>query len=100
MQHTLYNNYVNYIIIMSSHTTLSIDKKIYNRAAKQAKKQHISVSAVARMLLDAYAAGHIHIGASPTIEFGRLSNDEITPEIKKSIRDAKKLPRSAFTNAT
>lgn len=69
-----------------SHTTLSIDKTIYNKSARRAKKQHLTVSAIARMLLDAYAEGKIDIMAVQMVgpvEFRELPMEEITPAIQK-----------------
>ena len=82
-------------------TTLSIEKSMYKRAAKRAKEEHISLSAVARMLLDAYSKGDIRIMAfqvNNPVELRELSSDEITHEIKGSLSAAKNLPDSAFTN--
>lgn len=45
-------------------TTLSIDKTIRDHAAKRARIDQISLSAVARMLLRDYADGKINIGAT------------------------------------
>jgi hypothetical protein len=45
-------------------TTLSIDKEIRDLAAKKAKQDKLSVSAVARMLLKDYADGKIEIGSN------------------------------------
>ena len=70
-----------------AHTTLSIDKSIYNKSARRAKKQHLSVSAIARMLLNAYAEGRINIMAvqmDEPVEFRELPDNEITPEMRKA----------------
>ena len=45
-------------------STLSIDKEIRDSAARRAKEDKLSVSAVARMLLRDYAQGRISITAS------------------------------------
>jgi len=83
------------------HTTLSIEKSIYNKSAKRAKKQHLSVSAIARMLLEAYAEGRINIMTiqiDPPVELYELSENEITPEIKKMAEEAYKTPKSKLIN--
>jgi len=43
-------------------TTISIDKEIRDKAAKKAKDDKLSVSAVIRILLIDYTAGKIQIG--------------------------------------
>ncbi|MFH1218397.1 MAG: hypothetical protein V1679_00980 [Candidatus Peregrinibacteria bacterium] len=43
-------------------TTVSVDKEIRNSAAKKAKQDKLSVSAVVRILLMDYANGKIQIG--------------------------------------
>lgn len=82
------------------YTTLSIQKSIHRKASKAAKKQHLSVSAVVRMLLEAYAEGKIKIGAIPSyserVEFDALPAIDMTSKIKEAIRSSKKLPKSAF----
>ena len=45
-------------------SSLSIDKDIRDHAAKRAKADKLSVSAVARMLLRDYAEGKISIGST------------------------------------
>lgn len=84
-----------------SHTTLSIDKTIYNKSSKRAKKQHLSVSAVARMLLEAYAEGRINvlaIEAVEPIELRKVPDHEITPEIRKEADEAYNTPESELMN--
>ena len=44
-------------------TTLSIDSETRDLASKQAKKDRLTVSGAARMLLRAYAQGRIRLGA-------------------------------------
>ena len=69
-----------------AHTTLSIDKDTYEKAAKRAKAQQLSVSAIARMLLDAYATGRINIAAvqvDEPIQMHELSEDEVTPQMNR-----------------
>ena len=44
------------------NTTITIDKTITSLAAKKAKKDKLSVSAVMRILLTDYAKGKIQIG--------------------------------------
>lgn len=49
-------------------SSFSIDKEIRDMAARRAKADRISVSAVARMLLRDYAEGRIGIGSLMTPE--------------------------------
>ncbi|KKP36237.1 hypothetical protein A2483_01595 [Candidatus Peregrinibacteria bacterium RIFOXYC2_FULL_33_13] len=44
------------------NTTISIDKKIRDKAARKAQDDQLSVSAVIRILLNDYADGKIQIG--------------------------------------
>ncbi len=84
-----------------AHTTLSIDKTIYNQSAKRAKKQHLTVSAIARMLLDAYAKGKINIMAiqvDQPIEIHELSTSEITPEMRKKANTIYNMKKSELIN--
>jgi len=84
-----------------NHTTLSIDKTIYNKSSKRAKKQHLSVSAVARMLLEAYAEGRINvlaIEAVEPIELREVPEHEITPELRKAADRAYNTKRSKLMN--
>ncbi len=84
-----------------AHTTLSIDKEIYKKTAKRAKKQHLSVSAIARMLLDAYAEGRINIMAiqAPSlVDLRELSPEEISPELQKNAEKAYNMDESEFIN--
>lgn len=84
-----------------SHTTLSIDKTIYQESAKRAKSQGLSTSAVARMLLKAYAEGRIDIMpvySEPPLEIRRLEEDKITPEIKTAAKKARKINPSKLVN--
>ena len=48
---------------MTSVTTVAVNKDIRNLAAKKAKQDQISVSAVVRILLKDYAEGRIKIGS-------------------------------------
>lgn len=84
-----------------STTTLSIQKHIYQKAAKRAKQQHLSVSAIARLLLNAYAEGRIDILAvqmDPPVELEELDEKELSPEILKTAQEAYNRPRSEFIN--
>ncbi|MDP2691557.1 MAG: hypothetical protein Q8O95_04110 [bacterium] len=84
-----------------AHTTISVDKSIFTRTAKRAKQQHLSVSAIARMLLDAYASGRINVIAIQTeepIELRELSKSEITPEMRKKADRVYKMNRSQLIN--
>lgn len=84
-----------------SHTTLSIDKAIYQKTVKRAEQQHLSVSAIARMLLDAYAEGRISIMAiqveSP-LELRELSKKEITPKMRKAADKTYKASKAKLIN--
>lgn len=96
----MYNNYV-LLCIPMPHTTLSIDKKIYKKTAKRAKKQHLSVSAIARMLLDAYAEGKINIMAvqiPEPIELKELSKEDISPELRKEADKVNNIDESQLIN--
>jgi len=85
---------------MVCHTTLSIDNETYKKASTRAKKEYLPVSAIARILLGAYADGKINI--VPTmdapVELRELSVDEITPEIRKTADKAYNTPRKNFIN--
>lgn len=74
-----------------AHTTLSIDKTIYNKSAKRAKKDYLTVSAVAKLLLKAYAEGKIDIMAihveSP-VELREVPNHELTPDLRRKAKRA------------
>lgn len=81
-------------------TTLSIEKSIHERAAKRAKKEHVSVSVVARILLDAYSNGKINIIAvqidSPVELYEH--NEALSPEIKNSAEKTYLKKRRDFIN--
>lgn len=82
-------------------TTLSIDKGIHRKAAEKARVQRLSVSAVARMLLEAYGNGSIQIKAVAPIELGELCElpeTEITPAIRKAADKAYKMKKEEFIN--
>lgn len=84
-----------------AHTTISVDKSIFQRTAKRAKQQHLSVSAIARMLLDAYAGGKINIiavQADEPIELREFSEHEITPEMQAKADKIYKMNRSQLIN--
>lgn len=70
-----------------AHTTVSIEKSIFKRSAERAKTQHLSVSAVARMLLDAYAKGRINImaiQASDTVDLEELQYEDLSQGDKRA----------------
>lgn len=71
---------------MSTLTTLSVDKTIKAKASKKAKNDHLSVSAVIRILLSEYAEGHIVIGARTTTN-GFTKDEEL--EIINATSEAK-----------
>lgn len=82
-------------------TTLSIDKHIYQQAAEKARIQSLSVSAVARMLLEAYSGGSIQIKAVAPEEppqLCELPKAEITPAIRKAAHRAYKMKREQLIN--
>lgn len=84
-----------------AHTTLSIDKETYKKTSIKAKKDYLSVSAVATMLLNAYANGLIKIGPmmmDEPVELRELSDDEITPEIKRAANEAYNTPEEDLIN--
>lgn len=65
---------------MSQYTTISIDKETKERAAERAKKDRISVSVIARILLNDYADGKISIGSRVV-----LTENGYTPEFEASV---------------
>lgn len=69
------------------NTTIAIDKETRDRAAKRAKKEKISVSAIVRILLTDYAEGKIQIGAHmPTdIEMSEIEVDGKTQKLMDSV---------------
>lgn len=82
-------------------TTLAIEKSIHERAAKRAKKEHISVSAVARILLEAYSSGKVNIvavQATSPIEVYQHNDEELPQEIKNAAEKTYKKDRSEFVN--
>ena len=84
-----------------THTTLSIDKKTYEKALKRARSQGLSVSAVARLLLGTYAEGRLEIMPVYTdspVEIRRLTQEEVTPEIRRQAKRAKRKKRSQLLN--
>lgn len=67
-------------------TSLSIDKDVRDLAAKRAKADKLSVSAVARMLLRDYGEGKISIGATFSVpETYRTEFVEADKEIQDSM---------------
>lgn len=62
------------------NTTISIDKETRDKAAKRAKKEKISVSAIVRILLIDYANGKIQIGTRipSEVEMSELEVDDET----------------------
>lgn len=72
-----------------TNSSLSIDKDIRDLAAKRAKSDKLSVSAVARMLLRDYAEGKISIGAtipsSETYHTERIDVDDTTQKLMDDI---------------
>ena len=76
-------------------TTIAIDSETKNRAAKRAKKDHLSLSAATRILLNDYAEGKIEIKTHVvTIEDDRPTKaeiDEMLQESMESIKDRENL---------
>lgn len=72
----------------TQNTTLSIDRTTLTQAKKQAKRDRISVSAAARILLSDYAMGKVQIGTRTITENG--FTPEFEEEVLKSSADAKK----------
>jgi len=84
-----------------AHTTLSIDKIIYNKSLKRAKKDYLTVSTVAKLLLKAYSEGKINILAlqvDEPVEIRELQDHEITPELRRMADEARNKPLSEFIN--
>jgi hypothetical protein len=74
------------------NTSLLIDKETHKIAGNRAKKDSLSVSAVARMLLRAYGEGKINIVATVEtshnpIEWSEVDSDELD---KSTLNAAKK----------
>jgi len=69
-------------------TTLSIDKKTKNLALNKAKKQHMSVSAVARILLRDYALGNIEIHSKSVVRDENGFTKEASENLDKIIQEA------------
>ena len=67
-----------------NHTTLSVDKSVYKKAAKRADEDYLSTSAVATMLLNAYAEGIIKI--MPVIQQPSACKQPETDSKKPDIR--------------
>jgi hypothetical protein len=99
-----YNLYRNSINIIMSYTTLSIDKALHRKAATKAKGQYLNVSTVTRMLLDAYVKGKINLMAIQMerlpsyTELGELEEDDISPEIAASLKQAQQASPTTRTN--
>ena len=70
-------------------TTIYIDKKIKEKAAKRARKDNLSVSSVMRILLSDYANGDIVIGA----RFLRIDKVEEVPVNKEIQKELDKVAR-------
>lgn len=69
------------------NTTIAIDKPTRDRAAKQAKKDKMSVSVVVRILLSDYAEGKIQIGTRmpENIQMSEVAVDEETQDIMEDV---------------
>ncbi len=83
------------------NTTLSVTKSIYQKASKKAKEQHLSVSAIVRLLLDAYAEGRIDILAtqiSQPVELVELNKEQLNSEVLNVMKEAYDAPESDFVN--
>ena len=70
-------------------TTLSIDKETKNLAAARAGQQHMSVSAVARILLRDYAAGKLEIGSRNVERDENGFTKQASVKLDKIIKDSK-----------
>ena len=72
---------------MTGYSTISIDKVTKNRASKRAKKDRMSVSVIARILLNDYADGKITIGSRIVV-----TENGFTPEFENEVLSAEKEP--------
>jgi hypothetical protein len=85
------------------NTSLLIDKETHKIAGTRAKKDSLSVSAVARMLLRAYAEGKINIVASiensdTEFDWKEVNSDNLTKEDLKLAKKAYKSKRNELVN--
>ncbi len=80
-------------------TTLAIDKSIKDKASLRAKKDSLSVSAVARILLADYAAGKIEIGVRPAPVTEWKLSPEMADEILRTLQDKDSPAFSTMTKA-
>lgn len=69
------------------NTTIAIDKKTKEKAAKRAKKEGITLSALVRIFLTSYAEEKINIVAQPI-----LTVNGFTPEFENEVLEAAKDP--------
>ncbi|GEM_PF-4844185 len=82
-------------------TTLSIHKTIHHKAARRARLQHLSVSAVARMLLEAYGNGTINImavAAEEPVQLFEVADHDISPEMRNAASRAYRMKREDLIN--
>ena len=63
-----------------SNTTISIDKETKAKAANKAKQDKLTVSAIARILLNDYADGNIIIRS-----YSRFTANGFTPEFEEAV---------------
>lgn len=72
------------------NTSISVDKKIRDKAAAKAKHDMISLSAVVRILLIDYAEDKIRIGSQSTQEFNiqRIEVDKETQTLMDDVISA------------
>ncbi len=79
---------------MTQYSTISIDKRTKDKAAKRAKFDAIPVSTVVRILLNDYAEGKIMIGSKMN-----LTENGFTTEFEESVISSDKEQESpAFKN--
>ncbi len=71
-------------------TTIYLDKKTKEKAAKRAKKDKLSMSSVMRMLLSDYADGNIVIGAN-WVRIDKVEEVPVNKEIQKEINKVMKI---------
>ena len=72
-----------------SHTTISIPKTTKARAQKMAQKYDMTVSAVAKMLLNNFSDGKLEIGIRES-----LTENDLTPQKESEILETSKKVRA------
>ena len=74
----------------TDQTTLSIDKTTKHKAELMAKKMHLSLSGVARILLNDFADGKIKIATVMVADNGDIITPKEQKILEKSLNDVRK----------